>query len=82
VGGLDSGTRGGDAGMKGIADLRVKIFADGAELSEMLALYRLPFTLTPDFLKKIDLMGKDLREFSLDRVKMFYNGAHRAGFTL
>jgi transaldolase len=39
-------------------------------------------TLTPDFLKKIDLMGKDLREFSLDTVKMFYNDAHRAGFTL
>jgi transaldolase len=39
-------------------------------------------TLTPDFLKKVDLMGKDLREFSLDTVKMFYNDAHKAGFTL
>ena len=39
-------------------------------------------TLTPDLLRKVDLMGKDLREFSLDTVQMFYNDAHRAGFTL
>jgi transaldolase len=39
-------------------------------------------TLTPDFLRKIDLMGKDLGEFSLDTVRMFYNDAHEAGFTL
>jgi transaldolase len=39
-------------------------------------------TLTPDLLRKVDLMGKDLGEFSLDTVRMFYNDAHEAGFTL
>jgi transaldolase len=39
-------------------------------------------TVTDDLLKKTSLFGKDLLEFSLDTVKMFYNDAHAAGFTI
>jgi transaldolase len=39
-------------------------------------------TLTPDILRKWDLIGKDLRELSLDTVKMFRADAVRAGLTL
>jgi len=39
-------------------------------------------TATPDILKKLSLLGKDLNEFSLDTVKMFYNDAQSAGFSL
>ncbi|MGA2183331.1 MAG: transaldolase [Bryobacteraceae bacterium] len=39
-------------------------------------------TVTPDLLKKMTLVGKDLDEFSLDTVRMFYNDACAAGFTL
>jgi transaldolase len=39
-------------------------------------------TVTPDILKKLSLVGYDLGEYSLDTVKMFYNDARQAGFTL
>jgi len=39
-------------------------------------------TVTHDLLKKLDLVGKDLAEFSLDTVKMFYRDACEAGFRL
>ncbi len=39
-------------------------------------------TVTDDILKKISQRGKDLTEFSLDTVKMFYDDAKKAGFTL
>jgi transaldolase len=39
-------------------------------------------TVTNDLLKKLHLIGKDLNEFSLDTVKMFYEDAKRAGFSL
>lgn len=39
-------------------------------------------TATPDILGKLKSLGKDLTEFSLDTVKMFYNDATAAGFTL
>ena len=39
-------------------------------------------TATPDILKKLDLVGKDLREYSLDTVKMFYEDAQKAGYQL
>ena len=39
-------------------------------------------TVTPDILKKLDLIGYDLEEYSLDTVKMFYNDAVVAGFKL
>jgi transaldolase len=39
-------------------------------------------TVTNDLLKKLDLVGKDLEEFSLDTVKMFRNDALASGFRL
>lgn len=39
-------------------------------------------TVTDDILKKRVTIGKDLTEFSLDTVKMFYNDAKAAGFTI
>ena len=39
-------------------------------------------TVTNDILKKLDLIGKDLDDFSLDTVKMFYRDAQSAGFSL
>ena len=39
-------------------------------------------TVTNDILKKLDLAGFDLDEYSLDTVKMFYNDAAAAGFKL
>lgn len=39
-------------------------------------------TVTHDILKKLDLVGKDLHEFSLDTVRMFYNDAQKAGYHL
>lgn len=39
-------------------------------------------TVTHDLLKKLDLVGKDLTEYSLDTVKMFHSDAARAGYEL
>ncbi|MDX2079453.1 MAG: transaldolase [Terrimicrobiaceae bacterium] len=39
-------------------------------------------TMTNDLIKKIPTFGKDLEQFSLDTVKMFYNDAKAAGFAL
>ena len=39
-------------------------------------------TVSNDLLKKLDCVGKDLDEFSLETVKMFRTDALRAGFTL
>ncbi len=39
-------------------------------------------TVTNDVLKKLTLVGKDLTEFSLDTVKMFYDDGQKAGFSL
>jgi transaldolase len=39
-------------------------------------------TATNDILKKLDLIGRDLSDYSLDTVKMFFNDAKQAGFTL
>jgi transaldolase len=37
-------------------------------------------TATPDVLKKLSLVGKDLDEYSLDTVKMFHSDALKSGF--
>lgn len=37
-------------------------------------------TVTNDILKKLPLVGRDLEDFSLDTVKMFYEDATKAGF--
>jgi transaldolase len=39
-------------------------------------------TATTDILKKLQLVGKDLDEYSLDTVRMFYNDAQKAGYRL
>ncbi len=39
-------------------------------------------TVTNDLLKKLDLVGKNLHQYSLETVRMFHDDAARAGFTL
>jgi transaldolase len=39
-------------------------------------------TVTNDILQKLALVGKDLGDYSLDTVKMFYNDGRAAGFAL
>ena len=39
-------------------------------------------TVTPDLLAKSASFGKDLEDFSLDTVKMFYNDARKSGFQI
>jgi transaldolase len=39
-------------------------------------------TVTPDLLKKLELVGKDLGAFSLETVQMFFRDAQAAGFVL
>lgn len=39
-------------------------------------------TVTPEILKKASVLGRDLAEYSLDTVKMFFKDAQAAGFLL
>jgi len=39
-------------------------------------------TATPDLLGKLPLIDRDLGEYSLDTVKMFYRDAAAAGYSL
>lgn len=39
-------------------------------------------TVTNDVLKKLDLVGKNLNDYSLETVKMFYSDATSAGFAI
>ncbi|MDO8307698.1 MAG: transaldolase family protein [Actinomycetota bacterium] len=39
-------------------------------------------TVTPDLLRKLDLLGKDLADFSLETVRMFYDDALSAGLEI
>jgi len=39
-------------------------------------------TATTDILKKLDLVGKDLDEYSLETVKMFFDDARQSTFEL
>lgn len=39
-------------------------------------------TVTPDILKKLPMLGKDLTELSLDTVKMFKNDAELSGYKI
>src|SRR3989442_5363154 len=39
-------------------------------------------TVTHDLLEKLSLVGKDLHEYSLETVRMFYNDAQKAGYSL
>jgi transaldolase len=39
-------------------------------------------TITSDILKKLDLLGKDLTDYSLETVQMFYDDAVKSGFSI
>lgn len=39
-------------------------------------------TVSHEVLKKLNLVGKDLQDYSLETVKMFYDDATRAGYSL
>jgi len=39
-------------------------------------------TATPDLLKKLELVEKDLQQYSLETVKMFHDDASNAGYTI
>ena len=39
-------------------------------------------TITPDLINKLKLNGKDVEDYSLETVKMFYRDAQEAGYTL
>ncbi len=39
-------------------------------------------TVTPDILSRLNLVGKDLHQYSLETVRMFHDDAMKAGFTL
>ena len=39
-------------------------------------------TATQDILKKLALVGKDLEEYSLETVEMFYQDAKAAGYVI
>jgi transaldolase len=39
-------------------------------------------TVTPDLLKKLSLVGKDLGQYSLETVQMFFRDAQAAGYVL
>ena len=39
-------------------------------------------TVTNDILKKLSLVGKDMDDYSLETVKMFYNDGRAAGFAI
>jgi transaldolase len=39
-------------------------------------------TVTPDLLKKLELVGKDLGDYSLETVQMFFRDAQAAGYKL
>lgn len=39
-------------------------------------------TMTPDVIKKMGLMGKNLTDYSLETVKMFYDDAQKSGYTI
>ena len=39
-------------------------------------------TATRDILKKLEVVGRDLHQYSLETVKMFYEDAQKAGYTL
>jgi transaldolase len=39
-------------------------------------------TVTPDLLKKMPLVGKDLDQYSLETVKMFHEDGQKAGLSL
>lgn len=75
------------------ASLELLKLAPGAELiwaspRELLNIFQADaigchiITVTNDILRKLSLVGKDLGDYSLDTVKMFFEDGRKAGFTL
>jgi transaldolase len=68
------------------ADARIELlWASPRELLNMIQAAEVGcdiITVTPDLLAKLPLVGKDLAEFSLETVQMFYRDAQAAGFKL
>jgi transaldolase len=61
------------------------IWASPRELFNVLQAHEIGchiITVTNDILKKLTLIGKDLSDYSLETVKMFYDDAAKAGFRL
>jgi transaldolase len=61
------------------------IWASPRELLNILQADRIGchiITVTNDILAKLALLGKDLNEYSLDTVRMFYRDARESGFSL
>lgn len=61
------------------------IWASPRELFNVLQAHEIGchiITVTNDILKKLTLIGKDLGDYSLETVKMFYDDAAKAGFRL
>jgi transaldolase len=58
--------------MKSLSELKIKIFADGAVISEMLEMYRNPlikgFTTNPTLMRKANI--NDYKAFALEAVKV------------
>ena len=82
--------------MKAVADLKIKIFPDGSDRQGMLGQHRNPFikgfqaeaagcpiiTATQDILKKLFLVGRDLQDYCVETVKMFYDDARKAHYSV
>jgi transaldolase len=75
------------------ASLELLKLAPGAELiwaspRELLNIFQADaigchiITVTNDILKKLSLVGKDLGDYSLDTVQMFFEDGRKAGFSL
>jgi transaldolase len=73
----------------------VKILSDHAEFEllwasprELLNIFQADaigcdiITVTPDLLKKLESVGKDLDQFSVETVQMFFRDAAAAGFSV
>jgi transaldolase len=61
------------------------IWASPRELFNILQAHNIGchiITVTNDIIKKMHLVGKDLQQFSLETVQLFYDDAVKAGFTL
>jgi len=73
------------AACKGVASPIELLWASPRELLNLVQAEQVGcqiITVTPDLLKKLALIGKDLGEFSLETVQMFHRDASSAGYEL
>lgn len=79
---LDAGWHGGASRVKPRADL---VWASPRELLNVFQAHAIGchiITVTNDILEKLSLVAKNLDDYSLETVKMFYDDAQKAGFAL